>query len=112
MGLAKVLCVLNLLFHQSPWILLLLVFQCSNLPALYDNPSVSLPTQANEQELVYHSCFFIFTYNFVVIQKDGHLTLLVDVVKVLLDHDPSLGKTFAQSKCDSSDLRQLEATSR
>nr|XP_045090189.1 ankyrin repeat-containing protein ITN1-like [Aegilops tauschii subsp. strangulata] len=36
-------------------------------------------------------------------KKDGHLTLLVDIVKVLLDHDRSLGKTFGQSKCDSSD---------
>lgn len=75
---AKVLFVLNLLFDQSPSIILLFVFQCWNLPALYNNSSVSLPTQANEQELVYHSCCFIFT---VVIQKDGHLTLLVDIVK-------------------------------
>ena len=36
-------------------------------------------------------------------KKDGHLTLLVDIVKVLLDHDRSLGKMFGQSKCDSSD---------
>ena len=47
---AKVLSILNLLFDQSPWILLLLVLQCWNWPALYDNCSVPLPTQANEQE--------------------------------------------------------------
>uniref|UniRef100_A0A8R7UWP6 Uncharacterized protein n=1 Tax=Triticum urartu TaxID=4572 RepID=A0A8R7UWP6_TRIUA len=34
-----------------------------------------------------------------VTSKEGH----GDIVKVLLDHDRSLGKTFGQSKCDSSD---------